>query len=114
MPILSLRFPLNFQKPAFAFPSKYTPGPRTIPAVLGAHPADAMVKGCTAGATIRALAAPRVHECAIVHGSRCTFTSPYSFIFAAVHSFACFVSGDPVNRGPMLSDKYSRLCITSE
>src|SRR6266436_1536551 len=88
-------------------------GPRIVPGVLGDHPAEAIVNGCSAGAIIRALAIPRVHECAIVHGSRCTFTSPYFFICSAVHSLAFLSCGDPVSRAPILSERYSRFCMAS-
>src|SRR5713226_1716249 len=62
---------------------------------------------------MRACDVPRVQECAIVHGSRCTLVRPYSRNFAAVHSLACFSWGEPVSRGPMASPKYSLFCIAS-
>src|SRR5215472_13461472 len=93
--------------------STYMIGPRTLPFVLGDHPAEAIVSGCSVGEMIRAEAVPRVHERAMVHGSRCTLERPYLRNSSAVHSFACFNCGDPVSRGPMLSDKYSRFSIAS-
>ena len=93
--------------------STYATEPRTIPAVPGAQPADAIVSGCSVGDTMRACAVPRVQECAMVHGSRCTFVRPYSRNFTAVQSLACFNCGEPVSRGPMASPRYSLFCITS-
>jgi len=81
--------------------------------VPGDHPAEAIIKGCSAGLIIRARALPRVQERAIVQGSSFTFVSPYLRNISAVQSFACFNCGEPVRRGPISSDKYSRLAMTS-
>ncbi len=61
---------------------------------------------------MRARAVPRVQERAMVHGSSFTLVSPYSRNLAAVHSFACFNCGEPVSRGPISSERYSRFSIT--
>src|SRR5205814_9844665 len=100
MTIAPFNLPRNFSNSGLVLASKYTTGPRTTPGVPGAQPADAIVNGCSVGATMRAFAAPRVQECAIVHGSRCTFTRPYRFICSAVQSFAFFSCGEPVSRAP--------------
>src|SRR6266851_6863322 len=111
MTIAPFSFPRYFSKSSFVFASKYTTGPRTIPLVPGDHPADAIVKGCSVGDTIRARAVPRVQVWAMVQGSNFTLVRPYSRNLAAVQSFACFSCGEPVSRGPISSDRYSRLSI---
>src|SRR4029077_2577444 len=111
MTIAPLSFPRNFSKSSLVLASKYTTGPRTGPLVPGAHPADAIVNGCSVGDTIRARAVPRVQECAMVHGSNFTLVRPYSRNLAAVQSFACFNCGEPVSRGPISSDRNSRFSI---
>src|SRR6266404_1842065 len=111
--IAPFSFPRYFSKSSSVLMSTYTTEPRTTPAVPGAQPADAIVSGCSVGDTMRACAVPRVQECAMVHGSRCTFVRPYSRNFTAVQSLACFNCGEPVSRGPMASPRYSLFCITS-
>src|ERR1700732_3931413 len=53
--------------------SNLTPtiGPRTVPLVLGDHPAEANVKVCSVGTTSRPVAGPRVQLFAIAQSSRC-------------------------------------------
>src|SRR5262249_61194060 len=89
MTMAPLSLPLYFAKSSLLLASKKTTGPRTVPLVPGAQPAEAMVSGCSVGAMMRAEAVPRVQEWAMVHGSRCTFTKPYVLITSAVHSLAC-------------------------
>src|SRR6267154_682211 len=113
MTIAPFSFPRNFAKSFFSFASKYTTAPVIAPGVLGDHPAAAIVSGCSAGLTIRALAVPRAHERSIVHPSRCAFTAPYFANMSRVQSFACLSCGEPVSRAPMLSDKYSRFAAAS-
>src|SRR5687768_17194737 len=48
------------------------------------------------------------------HDSRCAFCIPHSFILSRVHSFARFIFGEPVRRGPMTSVIYERVCMTCE
>src|ERR1700682_6668311 len=106
MTIAHFSFTWNFAKPFFSLASKYTTGPVMAPGVLGDHPADAMVSGCSLGLTIRALARPRVHECSMVHGSRCALVNPCFANISRVQSLACLSWGEPVSRGPMVSDRY--------
>ncbi len=111
MTIAPFNFPRNFSRSSFVFASTYTSGPRTIPFVPGDHPAAAIVSGWTVGLTMLACAGPRVQERAMLHGSSFTPVRPYSRNLAAVHSFACFNCGEPVSRGPISSDRYSRFSI---
>src|SRR5712664_2511163 len=113
MTMAPFSFPWNFAKSFCSFASKYTTGPVTAPGVLGDHPAAAIVKGCSVGLTMRALAFPRVHELSIVQPSRWAFTAPYLANMSRVHSFAFLSCGEPVSRAPMLSERYSRLAAAS-
>ena len=60
------------------------------------------------------LALPRSQPIGISHGSRRTFSRPYSFIFSAVQLFAFSVFFEPVSRAPMVSDRYSRFFMISD
>src|SRR6266478_855349 len=113
MTMAPFSFPWNFAKSFFSFASKYITAPVIVPGVLGDHPAAAIVSGCSVGLTMRALAFPRVHERSIVQPSRCAFAAPYLANISRVHSFACLSCAEPVNRGPMLSEMYSRFAAAS-
>src|SRR3984893_2943675 len=113
MTIAPVSFPWNFVKSFFSLASKYTTGPAIAPDVPGDHPADAMVSGCSVGLTRRALAAPRAQERSMVQGSRCALLNPYLENISRVQSLACLSWVDPVRRGPMVSERYSRLTINS-
>src|ERR1051325_4158367 len=48
------------------------------------------------------------------HDSKCAFASPYAVILSRVHSFAFFMFGEPVSRGPTKSVIPSAISITFE
>src|SRR5208283_2186582 len=99
--IAPFSFPANLAKSWGPFASKYTTGPRTVPLVFGDQAAEAIVSGCSVGASTRAFAVPRTHACGIVYASRWTFVRPYFLNISTVQSLACFKRADPVSRGPI-------------
>src|SRR6267143_167078 len=92
--------------------SMRTTGPRTtLPFVPGAHAQLAATTSCARGVVIRTHIAPRSHVPPKFHGSRCP-SRPYSWNLRSVQSLACRTAGEPVSRGPMMSERYWRFCIT--
>ena len=66
-----------------------TTSPTILPLVLGDQPAAARVRvRPLSGSMMRAVADPRSQPAGSCHGSSLTFSSPYSFIFSAVHLLA--------------------------
>src|SRR5262245_46064031 len=60
------------------------------------------------------VALPRSQPIGISHGSRRTFTRPYSFIFSAVQLLARSRFFEPVRRGPITSERYCKFFMISE
>ena len=110
-----LSLPLYFSRSALVRAFRATTGPVTFPLVPGVHPdeATAIVRPL-AGSISFMVAWPRSHPTGTSHGSSRTFSSPYSFIFSAVQRFAFSRFFDPVSRGPITSERYWRLVISSE
>ena len=69
---------------------------------------------CSTGTTTRPLASPRVHARSIIHGSRWALASPYCRNLSRVQWLALVRPGEPVSRGPIMSQRYSMLAISSE
>jgi hypothetical protein len=107
-------FPLYFASSACVWPSISTTGPVTLPFVPGAHAYEATMSGITCGSFITIVAVPRSQPTGISQGSSFTFSSPYSFIFSAVHLLAFSSPGEPVSRWPITSEMYSRFFMISD
>src|SRR5207249_10999900 len=96
--------PLYLAMSSLLWPRKITTSPTTLPLVLGAQPAAAMVSVRPfSGSISLAVHVPRSQPTGIVHGSRWTLVRPYDFIFSAVHSLARLRLSEPVRRGPITS-----------
>src|SRR4051812_46027804 len=89
-------------------------GPRTGPGVDGDQPADSRMSRWSLGATMRPRADCRLQPRAIFQPSRLTFARPYFWNLLCVHWLALFNLGEPVSRGPIMSQTYSRLSINCE
>ena len=109
-----LSFPLYALSSSVDLAFTWTTGPRLGPSVEGLQPADSSRIRCSTGTTTRPLASPRVHARSIVHGSRCAFDNPYCLNLSRVHWLALVRFGEPVSRGPIMSQRYSMLAISSE
>lgn len=96
--------------PAF----RWTTGPRTTPGVPGDQPADSSRSRWRVGDTTWPLAVPRVQPRAIFQGSSLAFCRPYSLNLSRVHSLARLRLSDPVSRGPITSQRYSRFAMSCE
>src|SRR6266849_2259216 len=113
MTMAPFSLPLYFCSSSVLCALTYTTGPRTTPAVPGDQPAEASVSGCSAGLRMRPRAVPRRQARAMVHASRCTFDRPYLRNISAVQRLAWAMRSVPVSRGPIMSERYSRLAISS-
>src|ERR1700733_11399271 len=86
--------------------------PVSGPLVPGAHAHDAPMSTCRCGAINSRSIGPRFHPRPNVHDSVHALSTPYSRNLDLVQSLACLSPADPVSRGPMTSDKYSRSAAT--